>query len=276
MVESAIRLLPLHAKQAAEALGRAFHDDPMSRYLVPDDAKRARLLPIFFSIQVHYCLRYGEVYTSPGLDGVACWLSPGDTGPTFGRLARIGMRIPGVRRVPFGFGLAGLQRYIDAERYTGDIHRRAAPGPHCYLWIIGVEPACQGKGIGGLLMQPVLARASAQGLPCYLETNNADNLPFYREARLSRGQRRRYAWARPARVGYAAQVTRKEEPMPIIRIEMLEGRPPTVKTELMKRITDAVVETLKVEPEQVRVLLFELSPQHWAVGGKTKAETDNS
>lgn len=61
--------------------------------------------------------------------------------------------------------------------------------------------------------------------------------------------------------------------MPVIRIEMLEGRPPTIKTELMKRITDAVVETLKVEPEQVRILLYELPPQHWAVGGKTKEAT---
>lgn len=181
MNEAVIRLPPVYAGQAAEVLGRAFHDDPMSRYLVPDDAKRARLLPIFFSIQVQYCLRYGEVYTNPGLDGVACWLSPSNTVPTFGRLARVGVRSPGVRRVPCEFGLSGLRRYLDAERYSGDIHRRAAPELHWYLWIIGVEPACQGKGIGGLLMQPVLARASAQGLPCYLETNNADNVPFYQK-----------------------------------------------------------------------------------------------
>ncbi|HEV2582866.1 MAG TPA: 2-hydroxymuconate tautomerase [Ktedonobacteraceae bacterium] len=64
--------------------------------------------------------------------------------------------------------------------------------------------------------------------------------------------------------------------MPIIRIEMLEGRPPAVKTELIRRVTDAVVETLKVAPEQVRVLLYELPPQHWGVGGKTKAETEKS
>jgi ribosomal protein S18 acetylase RimI-like enzyme len=181
MVESLIHLPPQHARQAAQVLGRAFHNDPMSKYLVPDDAKRARLLPIFFSIQVRYCLRYGEVYTMPGLDGVACWLSPGATGPTIGRLSRIALRSPGIRRVPFELGLSGLRRYMDAERYTGDMHKRAAPGPHWYLWIIGVEPACQGKGIGGLLMQPILSRASAQGLPCYLETNNADNVPFYQK-----------------------------------------------------------------------------------------------
>ncbi len=59
--------------------------------------------------------------------------------------------------------------------------------------------------------------------------------------------------------------------MPIVRIEMLQGRPPKVKNELIARVTDAVVTTLGVDPEQVRVLLYELPPEHWAVGGQTKA-----
>jgi 4-oxalocrotonate tautomerase len=60
--------------------------------------------------------------------------------------------------------------------------------------------------------------------------------------------------------------------MPIIRIELLEGRPPAMKSELIRRVTEAVVETLKVKPEQVRVLLYEVPPEHWGVGGKTKEE----
>ncbi len=59
--------------------------------------------------------------------------------------------------------------------------------------------------------------------------------------------------------------------MPIVRIELLQGRAPAVKTELIARVTDAVVTTLGVDPEQVRVLLYELPPEHWAVGGQTKA-----
>ena len=59
--------------------------------------------------------------------------------------------------------------------------------------------------------------------------------------------------------------------MPIVRIELLQGRAPKVKNELIARVTDAVVTTLGVDPEQVRVLLYELPPEHWAVGGQTKA-----
>ena len=59
--------------------------------------------------------------------------------------------------------------------------------------------------------------------------------------------------------------------MPIVRIELLQGRTPKVKNELIARVTDAVVTSLGVDPDQVRVLLYELPPEHWAVGGQTKA-----
>jgi 4-oxalocrotonate tautomerase len=59
--------------------------------------------------------------------------------------------------------------------------------------------------------------------------------------------------------------------MPIVRIEMLEGRSPERKQALIQKVTAAVVESLEVKPEQVRVLLYELPPEHWAVGGQTKA-----
>jgi 4-oxalocrotonate tautomerase len=59
--------------------------------------------------------------------------------------------------------------------------------------------------------------------------------------------------------------------MPIIRIELIEGRAPELKEELIRRVTDAVTSTLAVQPAQVRVLLYELPPEHWAVGGQSKA-----
>jgi len=59
--------------------------------------------------------------------------------------------------------------------------------------------------------------------------------------------------------------------MPIIRIELIEGRTPELKEELIRNVTAAVTTTLAVQPAQVRVLLYELPPEHWAVGGQSKA-----
>jgi 4-oxalocrotonate tautomerase len=58
--------------------------------------------------------------------------------------------------------------------------------------------------------------------------------------------------------------------MTIIRIELLQGRTSAVKAELVARVTDVVATTLRVDAEQVRVLLYELPPEHWAVGGQPK------
>ena len=169
-----IRLLTKQARDAATVLARAFHNDPLMKYLIPDEARRAGWLPSLFSIVARYSLAYGEVYTTPALDGVACWLPPGETNPPFLRLARIGRRSP-----PLGMGLAGLRRYLRVAHYIEGIHSRMAPQTHWYLWALGVEPARQGRGLGGLLIQPVLARAGLENRPCYLETMNSANLPFY-------------------------------------------------------------------------------------------------
>ena len=58
-------------------------------------------------------------------------------------------------------------------------HRHFAPAAHWYLFYLGVTPAQQGRGMGSALLQPVLARADAAALPCYLETGVARNLRFY-------------------------------------------------------------------------------------------------
>ena len=46
--------------------------------------------------------------------------------------------------------------------------------------------------------------------------------------------------------------------MPIVRIDLLEGRAPERKVDLIRRVTEAVVVALDVRPEQVRVLLNEV------------------
>jgi GNAT superfamily N-acetyltransferase len=49
-----------------------------------------------------------------------------------------------------------------------------------YLALLVVDPAVQRSGIGALLQAPMLKQADEGGQDCYLETQNADNLPYYR------------------------------------------------------------------------------------------------
>ena len=162
-----IPLIAYKHKFASEVMGKAFQNDPLWKYLVPDETRRARAVSLSMNILVQYSLLYGKIYTTPTLDGVACWLPPSETTPSFSRLVRIG-----IRSAPFQLGWTGFRRYLAIENYCGKVHKSIMPGTHWYLWGLGVMPSRQGIGIGGMLMQPVLARAEIDRLSCYLETMN--------------------------------------------------------------------------------------------------------
>ncbi len=173
-IAQSVRLTQAQLKPAIAVMGKAFFTDPFLRYLAPNDTQRARLTAEFVGIVVKYCFFYGQVYTFPSVEGVACWLMPGKTSPSFGGMLRIGMLT-----MPLKFGWAGFQRFNRVVSYTEILHQQFAPASHWYLWGLGVDPALQGKGRGGSLLQPVLSQADGANQPCYLETHNESNLPFY-------------------------------------------------------------------------------------------------
>lgn len=51
--------------------------------------------------------------------------------------------------------------------------------PHWYLPLIGVDPARQGKGLGGALLDHAIDRFDRDGAPAYLESSNLRNVPLY-------------------------------------------------------------------------------------------------
>jgi 4-oxalocrotonate tautomerase len=57
--------------------------------------------------------------------------------------------------------------------------------------------------------------------------------------------------------------------MPIIRAEILEGRSPEMKEELIEALTETTVRVLGVRAEQVRVVIQEIPKRHWGIAGKS-------
>ena len=55
--------------------------------------------------------------------------------------------------------------------------------------------------------------------------------------------------------------------MPIVHIDFLEGRTQEQKEAMMKKVTEAICDTLIVEPEKVRIVLNEKSTDEISVGG---------
>jgi ribosomal protein S18 acetylase RimI-like enzyme len=162
------------ADRIAAMLARAFQDDALMRYAVPDARQLLRLLPWLIGLNVRYGCRYGEVWATPDYQGAAVWLPSGQATLTPGRMLRAGMFA-----APLRVRWSILRRLAAAGAYATALHEHYAPQPHWYLSQLGVEPARQHQGIGSRLLQPMLARMDADRLPCYLETWHEANLAFY-------------------------------------------------------------------------------------------------
>jgi ribosomal protein S18 acetylase RimI-like enzyme len=160
---------------AARMLSRAFDDDPLMRYLEPDDARRRRWLPWLFGTATKLGHLYGTVHTSDDVAGAAIWLSDRQTGMHPMRMLRTGMLA-----MPLKVGMGAFRRTMGTLNALEKLHKEAVPPQHWYLAVLGVEPERQGQGVGGALLQPILAQADAQRWPCYLETQKERNVPFYR------------------------------------------------------------------------------------------------
>jgi len=159
---------------AAAMLARAFHDDPLMRYAIPDPDERARLLPPLYERMIRFGMLAGEVHATVSTpEGVAIWMPPN------AKWTRENMEASGMHEIPHLIGDDAYQRYREVVGREWQARLREIPGPGWYLFILGVEPRVQRRGLGGALMRPILERADTEQLVCYLETENERNVAFY-------------------------------------------------------------------------------------------------
>ncbi|MEV0348182.1 GNAT family N-acetyltransferase [Nonomuraea sp. NPDC050680] len=145
---------------AGEVLARAFHDDPVVRWLLPDDPGTA----LMFTTLARYSHAIAEAAYDAGgaMVGAALWDPPGhqaDEAGLSGFVEAMGERV--------SYGMV-LEETLAAHRPAEE---------HWYLAQIGTLPEVRGSGVGGALLLTGLARCA--GLPVYLESSKESNVPLY-------------------------------------------------------------------------------------------------
>ena len=153
-------------------LARAFHEDPAWTWILPQPARRARTLPWLFRQALAVTLGGGRVDTTAGgVRGLALWIPVGDGMAAVDRAStRTLLAVPLRLRSAFS-------RFRAYTEWNFELQRRAHPGTSLFLSGLGVDPAHQRRGIGGMLLEAGIAREP--GAPAVLLTNNAANLGFY-------------------------------------------------------------------------------------------------
>jgi ribosomal protein S18 acetylase RimI-like enzyme len=158
--------------ELADALARAFHDDPGFGHLLPDPTDRTDRLRTFFETELRTTgIPLGLTWTTDDLAGGAIWMPPDKWRvpvTTTMRELRPMARVFG-RRL-----LLALQSRLRMEA------RHPGKPSHGYLLMMGVAPERQGRGLGTALLEPVLGSLDNGRTPAYLEASSTRSRELYR------------------------------------------------------------------------------------------------
>ena len=160
-------------RELSRTLARAFYDDPVMIWLLPDEQPRTgQLYRLFATMTRHHHLARGGVELGcdgPGIGAAALWDPPNEWEET--RWAQLAMT-PTFIRV---FGARSMR-----GRAVQELMKREHPEePHWYLGVIGSDPSVRGKGFGQALMRSRLDRVDAEHAPAYLESTKPENVSYY-------------------------------------------------------------------------------------------------
>lgn len=160
---------PNDAAAVASALAAAFTDDPVFRWILPDDAARPRSTRALFDLIVEILAPHDDTWTTTGVTGAALWVPAGRAPISDDHAQGFAAKMSELC-APHG------DRVLELVGLMDQLHPHEA---HEYLWFVGVVPAAQGHGLGSALMAPVLERADRAGHPAYLEATSPQSKALY-------------------------------------------------------------------------------------------------
>ncbi len=180
----------LHAAEepaVIAALARAFYDDPLFGFFIPNLATQMRCLISFMNSGVKDARAFDDIWvahTDGKVAAAAVWLPPG----AYPRGARREL-MTYMRTMPtLVHSGKRIGRAVALLGAVDKAHHEIA-GPHYYLGILGTDPEFQRAGAGSAVLAPVLERCDAEGLPAYLETQKEANIAYYARHRFELAQK---------------------------------------------------------------------------------------
>lgn len=145
---------------------RAFADDPVMRWLYPDDESYLATGGEVLRGAMTGWLDHDEVWCTDDVSALAVWIPPGRPEPTTEPDPPVAAPSPEL-----------LERF----EIIGPLMAANTPEePHWYLQLLATHPDWQRQGLGVGLMNVMFERADREGLTCHLETETFVNVAYYR------------------------------------------------------------------------------------------------
>jgi ribosomal protein S18 acetylase RimI-like enzyme len=176
MTPPVVRVRTDQLDELAAMFARAFVDEPDLRAMFPDPRRRAAIVPPWGAVSLHLSYLDGKTMeTTPAGNCVIIWIRPGQatSWQSFVRAAPYLWQM--LRRASPGDVRRFLTFFTRLETRRHDL----LPEPHWFLEALAVDPQRQRFGLGAVLVRHGLARADADHVPAYVETDTEANAVFY-------------------------------------------------------------------------------------------------
>jgi hypothetical protein len=157
--------------KGSEVLGKAFEEDPIWLEILKDELEK---FSIAFEVPLKQCLKYGKAFSvSSNLEGIAGWLPSHNVNMNFFQFIW-----SGAFKSALKLGNKIGKRIQEVFKMITEDRKSNMTVPYIYLYVIGVLPEHQGKGIGSSLIKDMLKVLPSE-IPLYLETETEQNVKFY-------------------------------------------------------------------------------------------------
>lgn len=144
----------------------SFAADPVERWMYPEPSDYLQHFPGFLAAFGGPAFDNDGVWQTADYGAVSMWLPPDtidDADPILTSLS----------------STLAKEKLVDTLAVLDQMVASHPTYPHWYLPWLGVDPALQGRGLGGQLLRHGLALVDDSQLPAYLETPNPRTVPLY-------------------------------------------------------------------------------------------------
>ena len=152
-------------------LSKSFINDPHVNWLL-EKSKCKNKLRIMMEYVFGESFNKGEIFLSDDNTAAVLW--------NFEKKEKVSFEYI-IRNLSFLFrvGLKTTIRTLKADKLIYNLYPKNQK--YCQLYLIGVLPEGQGKGLASTLMNPMIENMQKKAIPVHLETANPKNVDIYKK-----------------------------------------------------------------------------------------------
>ncbi|MEM6829131.1 MAG: GNAT family N-acetyltransferase [Bacteroidota bacterium] len=155
-----------------DLITEAFNENKSVNYVIRQDAKRIERIHSLINYSYAICKRYGDVIINEDQNAAALVSFPHHKKGFFFSVKQ------DLQLITQSIGIKKLPSVLKREAVIKNYHPK---DPFCHLWYIGVAKIDQRKGVGTHLLQAIIQKYDALGMPIYLETSMEENVAWYKK-----------------------------------------------------------------------------------------------